>query len=141
MTPVTKLFPIVFFLFSIPMWIAVTQGSKSALIPAIVWFVVSGVILWWSWPIKKVALSGDRFLISNYWREIEVPVECLAAVEEHQFNRNPNICLFFDPPTAFGRKVRIIVPWSVSGDEVSRIAAVLRPFVQKESNQSSEPKR
>jgi hypothetical protein len=81
--------------------------------------------LWWALPIKKVSLIGDHLRISNYRREIEVPVSQIRKIKRSRWNRTPNVTLFFDPPTPFGRKVRIVVLLDMAGEEVDRVIALI----------------
>jgi hypothetical protein len=82
-----------------------------------------------SWPIKLVTVEGDYFVISNYFIKRRVPIAHLAKVAESVIlNRGPTIILYFEPPTPFGKRVRIITPWlSKSSDD--EIAAFLRSLI------------
>jgi hypothetical protein len=64
----------------------------------------------WSWPIKLVTVEGDYFVISNYITRRRAPVAHLADITESYSGRTPSITLNFEPPTAFGKSVRIIPP-------------------------------
>jgi hypothetical protein len=98
------------------------------------------ILLWWTGPIKKVALEEDYFLISNYLREIRVPATWLAKIVEDQGNGTPNITLFFDPATAFGRKVRIVPPYTLWRDEeFTHVAQLLSKLLEKNRGQQNGP--
>jgi hypothetical protein len=100
-----------------------TPTQSFAWIFAIVWFGIGAVVLWWwALPIKKVSLMGNHLRISNYWREIDVPVSQIAKIRGSRWNRAPNVTLSFDPPTPFGRKIRIVVPLDM---DVERVIALL----------------
>lgn len=64
-------------------------------------------MLWWVWGIKQVDLKGGKFVIGNFLTAYEVPVDQLEKLSEHR-NRSPNIVLTFNPPTRFGREIRLI---------------------------------
>jgi hypothetical protein len=67
-------------------------------------------LLWWAQSIRFVSTDGEQFLISDLRRRILVPVSQLQYWTENRMNRTPSICLYFDPPTEFGRKIRLIPP-------------------------------
>ena len=128
-TPFTKFILPGGFIAAWPAWLYQIQDPKFGYMPAVVWSAACVFLVWWTLPIKKVSVSADQFLISNYLREIRVPVTQLVKIGEDRGNRTPNIALFFDPPTAFGRKIRIVPPFSRK--EFDRIAQLLRGIIGK----------
>jgi hypothetical protein len=97
-----------------PLWIwCALRGPSGEWIGAILWSVSCALWLIWSWPIKRVTVEGDHFLISNYFISRRVPVAHLAGITEIHDNRTPAINLYFDPPTPFGRRVRIVPPGGI----------------------------
>src|SRR5262249_18246552 len=80
-------------------WVGVIMGG-----------VVSIITLIWSWPIKFVDVEGDYFTISNYFTSHHIPIAHLTNVKANYYSRTPTITLYFDPPTPFGKRVRIIPP-------------------------------
>ena len=64
----------------------------------------------WSRPIERVTVEGAYFLISNYFTSRRAPVTNLASITENFSIRPPTITLHFEPPTPFGKSVRIIPP-------------------------------
>jgi hypothetical protein len=138
MTPFTKFVLPGGFLAAWPTWLYHIQDSRLGYVPAICWTVACAILLWWTAPIKKVELEEDHFLISNYLREIRVPVKWLSKIEEDQGNRTPNITLFFDPATAFGRKVRIVPLYTLWRDEkFTRVAQLLSKLAEKNRAQQN----
>jgi hypothetical protein len=130
MTPVTKFVLPGGFLATLPIWLSAASDQRFGWIPAFAWAGTCVGLVWWTLPIKKVVLVGETFHISNYFREIEVPTDQLKRIAENPANRTPNITLFFEPSTAFGRKVRIVPPIELSSDEgFERVARVLRDIV------------
>lgn len=93
--------------------------------PAVLFTALSLFTLWWVWPIRTVTLGGEKFILSDLRRSCEVPVAHLVEIHEHRWNRTPNIVLIFDPPTPFGRKVRLVTPSSLFGGEFRRVADLL----------------
>ncbi len=113
-TPFTKYVLPGAFLAALPVWILLIQNPKFGYFPAVFWAAACAFLVWWTTPIKKVSLRGDEFVVSNYLKEVPVPVSTLVKLREDRWNRTPNIALYFNPPTAFGRKIRIVVPWDFS---------------------------
>jgi hypothetical protein len=76
--------------------------------------LLSGVFVcyWliWARPIKRVTVEGDHFVISNCFTSHRVSVAHLASITEIRDGRIPTITLYFEPPTPFGGRVRIIPP-------------------------------
>ena len=114
-----------------PVWLLQVNDPRFGYLPCVLWALVSVFLVWWTAPIKKVALSGDRFVISNFRREISVPTTQLRRVYEDRWNRTPNVVLHFDPPTEFGPKVRIVVSWDFGKKELNRVASELRAIAAK----------
>jgi len=82
--------------------------------------------------MKHVAIEGDYFRISNYFVSYRVPVAHLASITEIRDNRTPAITLYFEPPTPFGRRVRIIPPTGLfvfDRESFEEVAAFLRSVV------------
>jgi hypothetical protein len=98
------------FLLGWPLWVwSALRGPSGEWIGAIFWSFWCVYWLVWSWPIKLVTIEGDYFVISNYFTSHRVPVANLASINEIR-HRTPAITLYFEPPTPFGRRVRIIPP-------------------------------
>lgn len=76
----------------------------------ILWGVAGVAMLIRSWPIKRVTIEGDFFIISNYLTSYCVPVAHLAGVTEGFGTRLRRIILHFKPPTPFGKRICIIPP-------------------------------
>jgi len=87
----------------------------------IVWGIAFLATLMYSWPIKKVTVDGDYFVISNYLIIRRVPIAHLAKVGESRLGQFPTIILHFEPSTPFGKRVRLITPWfsKSSDDEIA----------------------
>jgi hypothetical protein len=110
MTPVSKFVLPGIFILTAPIWYVLAFKEKFGFIPAVMWTGFCVYLFWWSASIKGVELKGEVFTISNYRRSILVPTSHLVRITEDRFNRTPSICLYFDPPCEFGRKIRIIPP-------------------------------
>jgi hypothetical protein len=139
-TPFTKFLLPGGFLAAWPAWLFQIQDPRFGYLPAFFWTVACAFLLWWTLPIKKVSLCDGQFLISNYRREIRVPAAQLVKIREDRWNRTPNIALFFDPPTAFGRKIRIVPPYMVwSSREYNRVVQLLRGIIEENGAPNQAP--
>jgi hypothetical protein len=98
------------FLCTLPVWFLVSLSHRDLWIPTVLWAAVCIWLVVWSRPIKFVALDGDSFSISNYFSKCAVPKSHLCRIEEDRSNRTPTITLYFEPPTRFGKRVRIVPP-------------------------------
>jgi len=93
------------------------------------WSIACIVLLIWSWPIKLVTVEGDYFIISNYITCHRAPIAHLVSIAENYNNRTPTITLYFEPPTPFGKRVRIIPPqgfFMFNREGFDEVAAFLR---------------
>lgn len=64
-----------------------------------------------SWPLKKVIRDGETLLVSDYFQDIEIPVDNIARMEESYAFRRRRIILHLKEPNHFGRKI-IFIPKS-----------------------------
>src|SRR5437870_13592916 len=68
-------------------------------------------------PLKRVRLTQDTLLISNYWQEIRVPLRDVHDVTESRWINIHPVTLHLRHPTAFGSRV-VFMPqtrWFGSG--------------------------
>lgn len=80
---------------------------------------VTGVVFmaWTCFPVKRVRLEGQVLCISNYVREIRVPLSDVTGVTENRYVSDHPISIAFRTPTVFGQKIvfippnRILWPW------------------------------
>ena len=121
------------FLLGWPLWIwSALRGPSGEWIGAIFWSFWCAYWLIWSWPIERVTVEGDYFLISNYFTSCRVPVANLASIVEIRDDRTSAITLYFEPPTPFGRRVRIIPPTGLfvfDRESFDEVAAFLRSVI------------
>jgi hypothetical protein len=63
-------------------------------------------------PLKKVSLGEGSLRVSNFWREIEVPLSEVESVEAVGYGlirwTLPGIVVELKAPSAFGRRIRFI---------------------------------
>jgi hypothetical protein len=79
--------------------------------PEMRWFFLAATVLgsaflyWFGMRLKKVALDGDRLIISEFGREIEVPLRDVERVTGSILMNPELIWLRFRRPTEFGTKI------------------------------------
>ena len=117
-----------------PVWLihAWVRGGAEW-IPFVFWGIAFMAVLIWTRPIKKVTLEGDEFVISNYFNTHRVPISHFRRFTENRMNRTPTIDLHFDPPTPFGRQVRIVPPRVFSTKPYDDVVALLRSLILRRS--------
>jgi hypothetical protein len=99
------------FLGTWPIWFfGAVSDSGFTWFGAAMWTAACVWLVLWSRPIKFVTFGGDAFSISNYFSTRSVPASHLRRIEEDRHNRTPTITLYFEPPTDFGSRIRIVPP-------------------------------
>ncbi len=81
---------------------------------------VAGTLSFWWWciPVKKVSVSGGDLTISNFRREIVVPLNFVERVTENRWVNVHPVTIHFRGDTGFGRKIsfmpksRLMFFWS-----------------------------
>jgi hypothetical protein len=83
----------------------------------LVWFL--GSVVWYRFciPLKRVLMNGSDLIISNYVREVRVPLRRIRRVSEGRFQNPRSIRVFFDEDVGFGASVlfmptqKFVWPW------------------------------
>lgn len=65
----------------------------------------TALLYWGGMRLKRVAISGRSFVISNYLTTIQVPLSELDRVTENRWLNTHPVTLHFRRPTAFGTSV------------------------------------
>ena len=66
-----------------------------------------GNMFWTSIQLKKVAIKEDVLLVSNFLKEIEIPLRDIRRVESSVININC-VNVFFRGPTEFGTQITFL---------------------------------
>lgn len=66
---------------------------------------VGGFILWVCAPLKRVRVDGTTLLVSNFRREIRVPLVSIARVWETRWINIHPVTIELRAPTEFGRRI------------------------------------
>jgi hypothetical protein len=72
------------------------------------WLGGTAFLLLLSWGLKRVRLSASTLLISNYRREVAIPLAEVASVRQRLFPHFGSITVEFRSETPFGRAVTFI---------------------------------
>ena len=89
-----------------------------------------GVFAWHVWPLarlKRVALSKTSLHVSNFLREIVVPLSDISGVSEIEGTAY-RVCIYFKSETPFGHQIRFS-PKGLSPPRPHPIVAELRGAV------------
>jgi hypothetical protein len=89
----------------------------------------TSIIYWSAIRVKKVALDVDSLLISNFRRELRVPLHNVKRVSGSIFWHPELIWLHFRYPTDFGPKVLFIAPMRFFGFGEHPLARELQALV------------
>ena len=90
------------------MWISSTWGADPRMEPS--FFYVLSIVLtawffWLGWPLKKVSIYGDKLYVSNYRREIAVPLSDIDDVRGNVFTDPQRVTIYLRNETEFGSKI------------------------------------
>ena len=113
-TPITKFFfPVI--------WIAVWSVETYQVFwrnPALqdlgIWVVLlggvlgTGFVFWYCSRLRKVTLDGDTLIVSDYRREVRVPLARVSTVKRRTWISPPEIIVTFDSETGIGEKAVFI---------------------------------
>lgn len=105
-----------FFKFGFPVIWVVMWGFAAFLIYPDVFFVpilvmgILGFLLLFACgaALKKVYLEGDKLIVSNYFKTIEIPVSEINQVKENYMVSPKLIWIHLKSPTPFGRKIKFM---------------------------------
>jgi len=94
------------------MWIPVLSGQRGDASPPELKFVFlaitiagSAYIYWSCIRLKRVRMDGQFLYLSNYLREIQVPLAAVESVTEFRWENSHPVTIHFVRPTEFGSSV------------------------------------
>ena len=96
-----------------------------------VWLLgVTVFVIWMSSRTKRVGIAGGQLVVSNYFREVQIPFRQVAAVEGVWWYWRRLVRIRFGPPSEFGETIYYIPKWaplralySNPADELRRIVS------------------
>ncbi len=94
-------------------WFIFLINPRSGLFFLCFFLIITAFIYWSCCRLKRVERVGDILRISNYFREIEVPLTEVESVSGNIFMRPELIWLTFRRPTIFGSKIVFMPKWRV----------------------------
>jgi hypothetical protein len=86
-----------------------------------------GTALLWCFcaPLKYVEVDGATLVISNFWRQIRVPLHEVESVWQSESMRPPLMRITFKQRTPFGRSVRFMPPMADDDRTLERLQHLL----------------
>lgn len=92
---------------SLPCSFRTVSGSPPSdakmLMSLFTWSASSAFVLWQSGGLKKVRMDETNLYVSNYLRDISVPLDMIAEVSENGWLTSHPITIRFQCETRFGR--------------------------------------
>lgn len=67
--------------------------------------------LWLGWPLKKVSIFGDKLYVSNFRKEIAVPISEIVNVRGNILTDPQRVTIYLRNETEFGSKIRFIAKY------------------------------
>lgn len=113
----------------------VTDDYRVVGLPAaVVWLLIFGILAKLSSRLKKVYLAGDTLYVSNYLRQIRIPLSEVTSVEVSDMSGRwkwepPTIAIRLRWPTEFGRRI-VFIPRGLDED----VAAEIREAAEAQPN-------
>jgi hypothetical protein len=74
-----------------------------------VWLIASTFLVWFARRLHRVSLHDGVLTVSNYFREISVPLANVSRVTQSYMSRPPTITIHLHHPTLFGQRI-VFVP-------------------------------
>jgi hypothetical protein len=68
-------------------------------------FLSSIFVQWLSGSLKNVYLEGNTLLVSNFLKQIRIPLSAVSHVDNPDWSSLRRIRILFDEPTEFGREI------------------------------------
>jgi len=75
------------------------------------WLVTAGSFvytMWWSFALKRVAIDGDTIYISDYSREVALPLSAITEITENRWLKLHPVRIAFDRDTPWGRSIKFM---------------------------------
>jgi len=100
-----------------------------------VWIAGSAFILWGSARLKEVSVDDDYLYVSNYLKEIAIPLSDIFDVKENRWINYHPVTIYLKSPSEFGDKivfmptVRFFGGWS-SHPVVAELKDLARPRIK-----------
>ena len=99
---------------ALALWVGDSSGSRNPppaemkWIFLFAWVAGTSFIGWFSGRLMRIERDGDTLYVSNYWREIAVPVAQVMAISENRWMSGHPVTLTFRTSTPFGRSITFL---------------------------------
>jgi hypothetical protein len=116
-----------------PLVSSVSGAWQLLVLFCIVATLLTFLIAWQGLPLKRVRMDDEALYISNYFREIRVPLSNMEHVSEFLGRRQGNrVTITLRDDTPFGREVVFMPPlsWSRRG-KVDPVVGELRALIRQ----------
>lgn len=94
------------------LWVGAISGRAGASAPAflkwqflVMWIAGSAFILWSCGRLKRVRIDREFLYVSNYRREVAVPLSMIEDVTENRWINIHPVTVRFRVPTEFGQTI------------------------------------
>lgn len=111
-------------------WFGPITGKAGARTPSfmkwqflVMWIAGSAFIIWSCGRLKRVRIDGGFLYVSNYRREITVPLSMIESVTENRWLNIHPVTVRFRVPTEFGQAITFMPTarfWNLSSHPVVR---------------------
>jgi len=99
------------------------------------WVFGSAFILWTNSGLKRVRVDSENLYVSNYLREISVPLTMITDVTENRWLSIHPVTVHFGSMTGFGQRITFMPPLQYFGlwrthpvvAELRRLAGLVHP--------------
>jgi hypothetical protein len=78
---------------------------------ALSWFVLAAAFLyslWWSFKLKRVVIAGESIYISDYSKEVALPLSAIVDVRENRWLKLHPVTITFDRDTPWGSEIKFM---------------------------------
>ncbi|WP_257385613.1 hypothetical protein [Tahibacter caeni] len=73
--------------------------------PFLIWGIGAFAMLWMCMPLKRVSIDDGNLYVSNYFREIKVPLAAIADVTENRWINIHPVTIHLKRDTEFGNRI------------------------------------
>jgi len=130
-------------LLNLSFWFDVPHGGRPSPPPEAkflflsVWIFGSAFVFWSKAGLKRVRMDRTQLLVSNYVREICVPISAVIDVKQNCWLKSRPITIYFGGTTEFGDQATFIPKWRLRilfwredpvVDELRQLAGVAPDF-------------
>jgi|SRR5919107_3744981 hypothetical protein len=87
------------------------QSNSGDYLFAIVWCTAALVVCWYGLRLKHIRIEGHTLYVSNYFKEIALPLTCIIGVKERVIAPNIRpVFIYLCEPSPFGQVIMFEPP-------------------------------